>query len=191
MLFLAFKITLWKFPILLNICASRLYQNSYICCFLYWEPVLGNRIRSDPVSLGHQDPDPDLGKYLILIRILYLQKDSCKFYFLVVIRCLNVVNKCHTKLFFAKHQKHIQEGFRFADLDLNKRDQICNTVENRWPLNMLQVFKSITDSDSGLKTTVWKPTLRIERVNLNKNWYICDFIKTYWQKWKKSAEFTK
>ena len=43
--------------------------------------VLRIRIRSDPVFLGHTDPDLDPGKYRI--RILYLQKDPCMSNFIV------------------------------------------------------------------------------------------------------------
>ena len=43
-------------------------------------PVLQIRIRSDPVFLGHPDPDP--GKYRT--RIIYPQKDPCSSNFLVI-----------------------------------------------------------------------------------------------------------
>ena len=79
-------------------------------------PVLRIRIRSDPVFLGHPDPGP--GKYRI--RILYPQKDPCNYNYLViknclkysfvkiiflslilsVIRCLDLVRKCHTKIIY-------------------------------------------------------------------------------------------
>ena len=45
-----------------------------------FKAVLRIRIRSDPVFLGHPDPDP--GKYRI--RILYPQKDPCNSKFLVI-----------------------------------------------------------------------------------------------------------
>ena len=76
-----------------------------------YKPVLRIRIRirSDPVFLGHPDPNPDPGKYRI--RILYLQKDPCNLIFLVNFHCLkySFVQRififdfeCHKMLRFGK-----------------------------------------------------------------------------------------
>ena len=77
----------------------------------------------DPVVLGH----PDSGK--TRIRVLYPQKDPCNYNFLVienclkysfvkiillslilsVIRCLDLVRKCHTKLLILLNIKNISK----------------------------------------------------------------------------------
>ena len=81
----------------------------------------------DPVFLGHPDPDPDPGKYLIQIRILNPQKDPCSSNFLVIklskiqFRPNNLFFfdfRCHRmfrfgkkmnfkNIYFAKHKKHM------------------------------------------------------------------------------------
>ena len=69
--------------------------------------VLRIRIRSDPVFLGHSDPDP--GKYRIWI--LYPQKDPCNLIFLLKYHCLKYSFvqkififdfKCHKMIRFGK-----------------------------------------------------------------------------------------
>ena len=87
----------------------------------YWKIHATSVADPDPVFLGHPDPDP--GKYRI--RILYQQKDPCNsnfhvkynclkyrfvqiiFIFDFVIRCLDLVRKCHKKIFILLNIKNI------------------------------------------------------------------------------------
>ena len=74
--------------------------------------MLRIRIRSDPVFLGHPDPDP--GKYQIRIRILYSQKDPCDFNFSRYIKLSKVqVSSKYISIFDLKGHNMLRFGNKY------------------------------------------------------------------------------